>query len=78
MRIVGSRRQYRVTARPTGGALKAAGALQEVALALAAVPSTGIRFGVYRFKSHADANAHSQAGLARAIAANARLRTAST
>ncbi len=78
MRTVGSRRQYRVTDRPDGRALQAAAALQEVALALAAVPSTGIPVGVYRFKSHAEADAHAQAGLARAIAANARLRTAST
>lgn len=74
MRIVGSRKQYRVTARPTGSALKAGGALQEVALALAAVPTTGIPVGVYRFASHAEANAHADAAQARAIAANLRAR----
>ena len=78
MRTVGSRRQYRVTSQPDGRALQAASALQESALALASVPSTGIAVGVYRFKSHAEADAHAQAGLARAIAANARLRASST
>jgi hypothetical protein len=78
MRTVGTKLQYRVTDQPDGRALQAAAALQEVALALAAVPSTGIAIGVYRFQSHAAADAHAQAGLARAMAANARLRTAST
>lgn len=74
MRVIGSRKQYRVTARPTGDALKAGGALQEVALALAAVPTTAIRIGVYRFATHAEANAHAEAAQARAIAANLQAR----
>lgn len=78
MRTVGSRLQYRITDQPDGRALQAAAALSEAALALAAVRSTGIAIGVYRFKSHAEANAHAQAGLARVIAANARLRKTPT
>jgi len=74
MRIVGSRKQYRIAARPTGGALKAAAALRDVALALAAVPTTGVPAGVYRFATHAEANAHAEAAQARAIAANLRAR----
>jgi len=75
MRTVGSRIQYRVSAQPSGAALKSAAALQEVALALAAVPTTAIRVGVYRFATHAEANAHADAAQARAIAANLRKRT---
>jgi len=75
MRTVGSRIQYRVSMQPSGAALKSAAALQEVALALAAVPTTAIRFGVYRFRTHADANRHAEAAQARAIAANVRKRT---
>jgi len=74
MRIVGSRKQYRIAARPSGSALKAAGALQDAALALAAVPTTGVPVGVYRFATHAEANAHAEAAQARAIAANLRAR----
>lgn len=74
MRTVGSRIQYRISARPSGASLKRAAGLQEVALALAAVPTTAIRVGVYRFATHADANAHAEAAQARAIAANLRKR----
>ena len=77
MRTVGSRTQYRVSAQPSASALKLASGLQEAALALAAIPSTGIAIGVYRFRSHADANAHAEAGQARAIAANSRRRLGS-
>lgn len=75
MRKVGSRIQYRISSRPSGAALKSAAALQQVALALAAVPTTAIRVGVYRFATHADANAHAEAAQSRAIAANLRKRT---
>ncbi|MGH8673271.1 MAG: hypothetical protein ACREVG_03065 [Burkholderiales bacterium] len=75
MRTVGSRIQYRVSTQPSAAALKSAAALQETALALAAVHTTAIRVGVYRFSSHADANAHAEAAQARAIAANVRKRT---
>lgn len=74
MRVVGSRRQYRLEARPSAAALKAGSALQEVALALAAVPTTAIPVGIYRFASHAEANAHADAAQARAIAANLQAR----
>ncbi len=75
MRTVGSRVQYRISAQPSGTALKSAAGLQEVALALAAVATTAIPVGVYRFATHAQANAHAEAAQARAIAANVRKRT---
>lgn len=55
---------------PSGEALKAGAALQETALALAAVPTTGMRRGIYRFATHAQANAHAEEALTRAIAEN--------
>ena len=75
MRTVGSRVQYRISAQPSGAALKSAAGLQETALALAAVPTTGVRVGVYRFSTHEDANAHAEAAEVRAIAANLHSRT---
>lgn len=72
MRTVGSRIQYRVSTQPSGAALKSAAGLQEAALALAAVPTTGIRVGVYRFATHAEANAHAEAAQARAMAEQTR------
>jgi hypothetical protein len=74
MRTVGSRIQYRVSTQPSGAALKSATGLQEAALALAAVATTAIRVGVYRFATHAEANAHAETAQARAIAANVRKR----
>ena len=72
MRIVGTRTQYRVSATPSGEALKAAAVHHETAMALAAVATTGMRRGVYRFATHADANVDAEEALVRAIVENAR------
>jgi len=64
MRIVGTRKQHQLSRQPSGAALKA----------LAAVPTTGMQRGAYRFATHAQANAHADAhadeALTRAIAEN--------
>jgi len=44
--------------------------------ALAAVATTGIRKGIYRFASHADMNRHTEEALAYAIGLNVRRRAA--
>jgi hypothetical protein len=59
---------------PSGAALKAGAAHQSVAVALAAVSTTGVAKGIYRFASHTEANAHAEEAQARAIAANLRAR----
>ncbi|MEW6688790.1 MAG: hypothetical protein AB1452_06815 [Pseudomonadota bacterium] len=74
MRVIGSRAQYRISAMPSGAALKAGAAHQETAAALAAVRTTGVRRGIYRFATHELANAHSEQAQARAIARNLRAR----
>jgi hypothetical protein len=43
-----------------------------LALALAAVATTGVRRGIYRFATHAQANAHSEEAMVRAIVENQR------
>lgn len=73
MRTLGSRKPFRIAA-PSGEALSAMAAHLRVAHRLAAVSTTGIVRGVYRFRTHAEANAHADAALARAIAANLRAR----
>jgi hypothetical protein len=45
---------------------------QRAGAALAALASTGIARGIYRFKSHAEMNRHTDEALARVIAANSR------
>jgi hypothetical protein len=74
MRRVGSRTVNRITERPRASGLKAAAAHQRTAAALAAVATTGIAKGVYRFRTHAEANRHAEEAQARAIAANLRAR----
>lgn len=70
MKVVGNRRQHDVRSVPSGTALKAGAALQDVALALAAVQTTGVRRGVYRFSSLAQADEQRDEALASAIAEN--------
>lgn len=74
MRTVGKRPQYRINPTPTAEALKAAAVHQATAQALAAVATTGVRRGIYRFATHAAANAHSDEALVRAIVENQRAR----
>ena len=49
---------------------------QATGSALAAVNTVGIAKGIYRFKTHEQANAHAQEGLVRAIALNVAARKA--
>ena len=72
MRAVGSSIEHQISMQPSGAALKRAAALQEAALAIAGVRATGIGVGVYRFATHADANAHAEAAQSRVIAEQAR------
>jgi hypothetical protein len=74
MRRIGSRSVNRITAEPRSSGLRAAAAHQRTAAALAAVSTTGIAKGIYRFRSHAEANRHAEEAQACAIAANLRAR----
>ena len=57
-------------------ALREAAVHQATGSALAAVNTVGIAKGIYRFKTHEQANAHAQEGLVRAIALNVASRKA--
>lgn len=70
MRQVGSSRLPLPSALPSAAALRAAAVHQASGAALAAISTTGIAKGIYRFKSHADMNRQTDEALARAIAAN--------
>jgi len=59
---------------PTAAALRAAAIHQSTGQALAAVATTGIVKGIYRFASHAEMNRHTDEALARAVALNVRKR----
>jgi len=54
--------------------LRAAAVHQETGRALAAVATTGIRKGLYRFASHTEMNRLTEEALAQAIVLNARRR----
>jgi hypothetical protein len=54
--------------------LRAAATHQSTGQALAAVATTGIVKGIYRFASHAEMNRHTDEALARAVALNVRKR----
>lgn len=72
MRQVGTSRLPLPGALPSAAALRAAAVHQATGAALAAVSSTGITQGIYRFKSHAEMNRHTDEALARVVAANSR------
>ena len=74
MRIVGRKRIPGPALVPSAQALVAARAHQRSGLALAAVPTTGIRHGIYRFSSHEAMNRASDEASALAIRLNARAR----
>ena len=74
MRIVGSTRIPCPALVPSAQALVAARTHQQSGLALAAVATTGIRHGIYRFASHEDMNRASDEALTLAIRLNARAR----
>ena len=75
MRQVGRRKVGPLAAAPSARALRAAAVHQATGQALAAVATTGIRKGIYRFASHAAMNRHTEEAQAYAIALNVRRRT---
>ena len=74
MRQVGRNKPGPLAAVPSAEALRLAAAHQATGQALAAVATTGIRKGIYRFASHAEMNRHTDEALAHAIALNVRRR----
>lgn len=72
MRTIG-RKPPTLTAMPSAAGLRDAAAYQRIGSALAAIHSTGIAKGVYRFKSQQEADEQRDEALARVIAANAAL-----
>ena len=62
---------------PTGSNFALAAIHQRTGQALAAVITTGIPKGIYRFATHEEMNRHSDEALTRAIAANLRQRACS-
>ena len=75
MRQIGNRHQSLPGFNPSEESLRLAGVHQSTGQALAALATTGILKGIYRFATHAEMNRHSDEALARAIAANIRQRT---
>jgi len=75
MRQIGNRTQSRPGLNPSAHSLRLAGVHQSTGQALAALATTGVAKGTYRFATHAEMNRHSEDALARAIAANVRQRT---
>lgn len=70
MRQVGQSIVALPAALPSAAALRAAAVHQATGLALAALPTTAVVKGLYRFASHADMNRHCDEALARALAMN--------
>ena len=67
MRVVGHTRIPVPQLMPSAQGLVAAPAHQNAGLAIAAVPTTGIRHGIYRFASHEAMNRATQEALVGAI-----------
>lgn len=74
MRQVGVRRPPEPSLSPSAAALRAAAAHQHTGAALAALSTTGIPKGLYRFASHAEMNRQTDEAVTRAVALNSRLR----
>ena len=72
MRIIG-RQPPTPTAVPSAAGWRDAAVHQRIGSALAAIHSTGITKGVYRFKSQQEADEQRDEALARVMAANAAL-----
>ena len=60
--------------KPSEDSLRLAGIHQSTGRTLAALTTTGVAKGIYRFATHAEMNRHCDEALARAIAANVRER----
>ena len=69
MRVIG-RKLAQITALPSATNLRHAALHQRTAGALAFIDSTGIAKGVYRFRSHDEADAQRMDALVNVIAAN--------
>jgi hypothetical protein len=78
MRCIGNRLPARPGALPSADALRAAAIHQSTGQALAALATTGVPKGIYRFATHAAMNRHDDEALARAIAGNLQARALST
>ncbi len=76
MRQVGRRHVPEPAPVPSAAALRAAATHQATGAVLAAIATTGIPKGLYRFASHAEMNRQTDEAIARAIALNGRLRHA--
>lgn len=76
MRNIGQRTPGKPGRNPSGDSLRLAGVHQRTGQALAALATTGIPKGIYRFATYDEMNRHSEEALARAIAANIRHRLA--
>lgn len=74
MRQIGNRTQSQPRLLPTAEALRVAAIHQRTGQSLAALATTGVFKGIYRFATHEAMNRHSDEALARAIAANVRQR----
>ena len=75
MRQIGKRGQGQPGFNPRADSLRMAGIHQRTGQALAALATTGVVKGIYRFATHEEMNRHSDEALARAIAANVRARS---
>jgi hypothetical protein len=75
MRQIGNKTQSQPGLLPSEDSLRLAGIHQSTGHALAALATTGVAKGIYRFATHAEMNRHCEDALARAIAANIRERT---
>ena len=74
MRVVGHTKIPDPQLMPSAQGLVAARAHQHAGLALAAVRTTGIRHGIYRFSSHEEMNRATEEALVSAIRLNLRAR----
>ena len=74
MRHIGQKTSAQPKLAPSGSNFALAQIHQRTGQALAAVMTTGIPKGLYRFATHAQMNRHSDEALTRAICANLRQR----
>ena len=75
MRQIGNKEPAIPKQRPAGANLVLANMHQRAGNALAALSTTGIVKGIYRFATHEEMNQHDEEALARAIAANLQKRS---
>ena len=74
MRVVGRNGIPAPQMKPSAAGLEAARVHQSFGLSLAAVRSTGIRHGIYRFASHEEMNRATEEAMVAAILLNVRAR----